>query len=44
MHERSFVLLPLVEIVPEFVHPILGNSIQQLWELCLDSSQIQKLD
>lgn len=30
MHERAFVLLPLVEIAPEVVHPVLGKTIREL--------------
>ena len=30
MHERAFVLLPLVELVPELVHPVEGISMQAL--------------
>ncbi len=30
MHERAFVLVPLQDIAPEWVHPVLGNSVKQL--------------
>ncbi|HMQ48929.1 MAG TPA: 2-amino-4-hydroxy-6-hydroxymethyldihydropteridine diphosphokinase [Saprospiraceae bacterium] len=30
LHERNFVLIPLLEIAPNLVHPLLGLSIQQL--------------
>ena len=32
MEKRSFVLVPLLELSPEFVHPKTGISIRQLWE------------
>ena len=28
--ERAFILVPLAEIAPELIHPVLGKSIQQL--------------
>ncbi len=30
--ERAFVLLPLREIAPELVHPLLRATIEQLWQ------------
>ncbi|HIE30648.1 TPA: 2-amino-4-hydroxy-6-hydroxymethyldihydropteridine diphosphokinase [Candidatus Poribacteria bacterium] len=30
MHERGFVLIPLVEIAPKVIHPIFKKSVQQL--------------
>lgn len=30
MHERAFVLIPLAEIVPNFVHPALGITVSEL--------------
>jgi 2-amino-4-hydroxy-6-hydroxymethyldihydropteridine diphosphokinase len=38
LHKRKFVLLPLNEIVPELVHPVLKKSIGSLLESCEDNS------
>ena len=32
MHERAFVLAPLREIAPNWLHPLLGLTVQELWE------------
>lgn len=34
LHERAFVLVPLCEIAPEIVHPVLHKTIRELlWDL-----------
>ena len=43
MHERSFVLLPLFEIAPNWCHPVFMKSIEELIEQ-LDSRQQILLD
>ena len=43
LHERKFVLVPLCEIAPEFIHPVLLKSIRTLLDECRDRSRIVKL-
>jgi 2-amino-4-hydroxy-6-hydroxymethyldihydropteridine diphosphokinase len=42
MHERRFVLVPLAELVPDYSHPTLNQTIAQLLEKCEDKSAITK--
>jgi 2-amino-4-hydroxy-6-hydroxymethyldihydropteridine diphosphokinase len=42
MHQRNFVLTPLVEIAPNYKHPLLGLSNSQLLEVCEDKSLVYK--
>jgi 2-amino-4-hydroxy-6-hydroxymethyldihydropteridine diphosphokinase len=34
LHERGFVLLPLLEIAPNLVHPVHKQSVREMAEMC----------
>ncbi|HEU0291584.1 MAG TPA: 2-amino-4-hydroxy-6-hydroxymethyldihydropteridine diphosphokinase [Anaerolineales bacterium] len=34
LHERGFVLMPLMDIAPDLVHPVKQQSIRQLFAFC----------
>ena len=40
LHKRKFVLVPLAEIEPELVHPVLKESVTLLLEKCEDKSEV----
>lgn len=41
IQERRFVLVPLAEILPEMIHPVLGKSNRILLEECQDPSDVR---
>jgi 2-amino-4-hydroxy-6-hydroxymethyldihydropteridine diphosphokinase len=43
LHERRFVLEPLAEIAPDFRHPVLGKTINELIAGLQDRSKVTKL-
>jgi 2-amino-4-hydroxy-6-hydroxymethyldihydropteridine diphosphokinase len=40
MQNRAFVLKPLLDLIPNFEHPILKQNITQLWEKCPDHLEV----
>jgi 2-amino-4-hydroxy-6-hydroxymethyldihydropteridine diphosphokinase len=40
MQNRAFVLKPLLDLIPHFEHPILKQTISQLWEKCPDQLEV----
>ncbi len=40
LHVRNFVLIPLMEIAPEIVHPILKEPIDEIYMACLDECDV----
>lgn len=39
-HERSFVLIPLLDICPERIHPMLLLPVWELYDMCNDSTEV----
>lgn len=42
IHLRKFALLPLKEIIPEWIHPVSGKSIEVLIGECEDKSEVRR--
>ncbi len=43
LHQRNFVLFPLAELIPQFIHPLLGKTIDELKKSCQDNLKVIKL-
>lgn len=44
LHQRLFVLKPMLEIDPGLIHPLLNKSIAQLIKVCDDKSHVYKYE
>jgi len=42
IQERAFVLAPLTEIMPDYIHPLLKKKISTLMEECTDDCIVVK--
>ncbi|NOT51745.1 MAG: 2-amino-4-hydroxy-6-hydroxymethyldihydropteridine diphosphokinase [Chitinophagaceae bacterium] len=42
MQKRRFALLPLAEIVPAIIHPVLNKTIAELLKQCPDTLEVKK--
>lgn len=43
LHLRKFVLIPLHEIAPNYLHPLLNKTIFNLLNICEDISEVKQL-
>ena len=41
---RRFVLVPLAEIAPGVVHPVLGKAIRELLDITVDRSEVRRIE
>lgn len=44
LQNRRFVLVPLAEIAPHFIHPILQKSIKNLLSACQDTLEVKRIE
>lgn len=44
LHKRLFVLVPLAEVAPDFIHPVLKLSSLEMLNNCEDKSEIKKVE
>lgn len=44
LHTRNFTLVPLAEIAPDLMHPVLHKTITELLAVSTDSLPVQKMD
>lgn len=41
LHQRKFILMPLNEILPKLIHPLLKKSVSELYSECNDSAMVE---
>ncbi len=43
-HQRKFVLMPMAEIEPGYVHPVLNKTVSELLDECPDNSHVVRIE
>ncbi len=41
MHQRRFVLVPLTQVNPNLLHPLLKKNVEELLQVCADHSEVK---
>ena len=44
LHQRRFVLVPLVEVSPHFIHPVFKKSTEELLKTLKDPHRVEKIE
>lgn len=44
LHLRAFTLIPLSELCPDFIHPLLNKSVEELLKICPDPLPVKRLN
>lgn len=44
LHKRDFVLIPMAELAPELIHPVLGKTMKELSEEIVNTTTILKIE
>lgn len=44
LHNRNFVLIPLFELIPDWVHPVLGITVEEMYWNCEDTSEVSLIE